>query len=225
MNNAVFFDLDGTLLDTARDFAYAINLMLARDQKPPMNFNLFRKEVYGESKRMISYAYNMDETHPEFEQIRQDFLHTYHQYSRTLTQFFPGVALLLDTLDENKIPWGIITSKPTWLAKPIISHFGLDKRASIIIMGDTLPLVKPDPAPLLYACEKTNVLPENAVYIGDLHTDVMAAKAAGMKSIAVTFGYHPPKTDFEKWNADKIVYSAEEILEWLGFTSPISSII
>lgn len=215
MTKALFFDLDGTLLDTARDFAYAINLLLARDKKPPLNFDLFRKEVYGESRRMISFAYNIEETHPEFETIRQDFLHAYHQNCTENTVLFPGMAVLLNALDANQIPWGIITNKPTWLAEPIIKHFEFDKRAASIVMGDTLSKVKPDPAPLLFACEKAFVLPENAIYVGDLQTDIIAAKAAGMKSVGVTYGYHPPQTDFTSWNADFIAHSPDQIIGWM----------
>ena len=215
MTKAVFFDLDGTLLDTARDFAYAINLLLQREKMPALNFDLFRKEVYGESRRMISFAFNMTESNPAFENIRQDFLHTYHQNSTQHTVFFPGMELLLDSLDEKKIPWGIVTSKPTWLTQPILKHFEFDKRAACIVMGDTLTKIKPDPAPLFYACERAIISPENAVYVGDLETDIIAAKAAGMKSIGVTYGYHPPETDFSKWNADLIAQSPNEIIAWI----------
>lgn len=211
----IFFDLDGTLLDTARDFAYAINLLLARDAKPQLNFDLFRKEVYGESKRMISFAFDLHESHPDFEKIRQDFLNTYHHNCVQETVFFPGMDLLLDSLDAKQIPWGIVTSKPTWLTQPIIKHFELDKRAKCIIMGDTLTTVKPDPAPLLLACERAGVNPTSAVYVGDLQTDIIAAKAAGMKSIGVTYGYHPPQTDFNAWGADYIAQSPEAILQWI----------
>src|SRR3989338_3990158 len=114
--NAVFFDLDGTLLDTARDFAYAINLLLQRENMPALNFDLFRNEVHGESKRMISFAFHIPESNPAFEKIRQDFLHTYRQNSTHHTVFFPGIELLLNSLDDKKIPWGIVTNKPAWLA-------------------------------------------------------------------------------------------------------------
>ena len=212
---AILFDLDGTLLDTARDFAHAINLLLIRDKKPTLNFDLFRKEVYGESRRMISFAFNMDESHPDFDIIRQDFLQTYHDNCTQHTILFPGMAMLLDTLDANQIPWGVVTSKPTWLAKPVLKHFELDKRASCIVMGDTLTKVKPDPLPLLHACEKITVKPEHAVYVGDMKSDIIAAKAAGMKSIGVTYGYHPVKTNFLEWEADLIAHSPEEILSWM----------
>jgi 2-phosphoglycolate phosphatase len=216
MSQALFFDLDGTLLDTAQDFAYAINLMLAKRNMPFLDFDLFREQVYGESRKMVSFAFDIQENEPDFESIRQEFLHTYHQNCTKKTIFFPGMALLLNKLDEENIPWGIITSKPTWLAQPIIEHFKLDKRAASIVMGDTVSKTKPDPMPLLYACERARILPSHATYVGDLETDIIAAKASGMKSIGVTYGYHPPETDFQKWGADLIAHKPLEILQWLN---------
>lgn len=212
MTQALFFDLDGTLLDTARDFAYAINLMLAKRNKPPINFHHFRKQVYGESKKMVSFAFNIDELHSDFEAIRQEFLHTYHLNCTVKTVFFPGIELLLDKMDAEKMPWGIVTSKPTWLAQPVLTHFGLNKRAASIVMGDTLSKTKPDAAPLLLACKQASVSSIHSIYVGDLETDIIAAKAAGMKSIGVTYGYHPPHTNFSQWHADWIVNEAIEIL-------------
>lgn len=212
---AIFFDLDGTLLDTARDFAYAINLLLSQKNKPQMNFDLFRKEVHGESKRMISFAFGIEESNPEFEIIRQDFLKTYHKNCTQHTIFFSGIELLLETLDAKNIPWGIITSKPTWLTKPVIKHFGLDQRAACIVMGDTIAKIKPHPEPLLHACKQVNISPQDAVYVGDLQSDIIAAKAAGMKSVVVTYGYHPPETHFLDWKADYIAKTPQEILTWM----------
>ena len=212
MTQAVFFDLDGTLLDTAQDFAYAINLILAKRNQPAVDFHSFRKEVYGESKRMIAYAFGLAETDPQFEIIREQFLQTYHLNCTQKTVFFDGMPELLDTLDAKNILWGIITSKPTWLTEPILKHFELDKRAACIVTGDMLTKVKPDPLPLLYACEKIGMKPENSAYVGDLESDMVAAKAAGMKSIGVTYGYHPPNTIFSNWKADFIAHRASDIL-------------
>ena len=215
MAKAVFFDLDGTLLDTAQDFAYSINLLLQDAKKPLVDFNLFRQEVYGESNRMISFAFNLPEKHPDFEMIRKNFLAIYHQNCTKKTVYFPGMELLIDSLDAKKIPWGIITNKPSWLTTPIVNHFELNKRAVCIISGDTLTKCKPDPLPLLHACEKARVSPAQAIYIGDSETDIIAAKNAGMKSIAVTYGYHPPHADFKSWNADMLAQSVDEISSWL----------
>lgn len=215
VKKAIFFDLDGTLLDTAQDFAYAINLLLADKKKSAIDFDLFRQEVYGESKKMISFAFNIKETHPAFESIKQVFLETYYKNCTKKTVYFPGMDILIDSLDAKKIPWGIVTNKPSWLTTPIANHFGFDKRAICVISGDTLPTCKPHPEPLLHACKKAMVLPQQAIYIGDNETDIIAAKNAGMRSIAVTYGYHPPNTNFETWNADWIAQSAQEIAQWL----------
>ncbi|MDP1574423.1 MAG: HAD-IA family hydrolase [Coxiellaceae bacterium] len=212
---ALFFDLDGTLLDTAQDFAHTINIMLAKINKPPVDFHLFREQVHAESKRMISYAFNLNENDPLFEPIREDFLNTYHKNCTQKTVFFEDMEKVLDHLDEEKIPWGIITNKPTWLTTPIVKHFKLDRRASCIIAGDTLAKCKPDPLPLLYACERTNVMPTDAGYVGDLETDVLSARNAGMKSIAVSFGYHAPNTDLSTWGADHVVQTADDIMKLL----------
>ena len=211
MTQAVFFDLDGTLLDTAQDFAYVINLLLAERNQPAVDFQAFRKEVYGESKRMIAYAFGLADTDPTFETIRQQFLERYHRNCTQKTVFFDGMPQLLDALDAKNIPWGIVTNKPSWLASPIIKHFEFDQRAVCVVTGDMLPKAKPDPLPLFYACEKANTKPENAFYIGDLESDVIAAKAAGMKSIGVTYGYHPPNSVFSAWNADFIAKSVYDL--------------
>lgn len=208
----IFFDLDGTLLDTARDFAFAINVMLARDNKPALNFDLFREHVHGESRKMIAFAFGIDESQDQYAIIRDNFLGTYYANCTKKTVFFDGIPNLLDTLDANNIPWGIVTSKPSWLAKPILAHFQLDQRAACIVMGDTVTNIKPHPEPLLHACKQLSIFPENAIYVGDLHTDILAAKTAKMKSVGVTYGYHPPRTNFFEWNADVIVNHPVQIL-------------
>lgn len=224
MRQIILFDLDGTLLDTARDFAYAINLMLRDKKRPPLNFDLFREQVHGESTRMIEFAFDIAATHSEFEALRQTFLETYCLNCSKKTVFFDGIPELLATLDEKKMPWGIVTSKPTWIATPVLDYFGLQKRAACVVMGDTLSKKKPDPAPLFYACEQVLIAPQQAIYVGDLQTDIIAAKAAGMKSVAVTYGYHPPETNFSNWNADLIAKTPEEILMWMQNTLPIDRV-
>ena len=213
--NAVFFDLDGTLLDTAQDFAHAINIMLTTKNKPPVDFNLFRKHIHGDSKKMVSFAFDIEQTHADFELLRDEFLGIYHQYSTHKTVFFPGMQKLLDTLDRQKIPWGIITNKPAWLTTPIVQHFKLDQRAICVISCDTLSTCKPDPAPLHHACKIANINPTQAVYIGDMESDILAAKNAKLNSIAVTYGYHPPEAVIKDWQADFIAHTCNDIERWI----------
>lgn len=222
MNNtqAVLFDLDGTLLDTARDFAFVINLMRTKLKKPVIPFDVFRQYAYGESNLMVSFAFEMSTNHPEFNALKDEFLKMYQQNCTQNTCYFEGMTTLLDYLDNQLIPWGIVTSKPSWLMEPITAHFKFNERAKCIVMGDTLLLKKPDPAPLLHACCLADFSPERTCYIGDSETDVIAARAAGMPSIAVTYGYHKPDSNPRSWHADFVVDGPLDILELLISKAP-----
>lgn len=214
--DAVFFDLDGTLLDTAPDFFLTLNKILSERNKPTLQYDSFKQHVYGNSDVMVSYAFGIKKTHPDFQALRQEFITRYEAHCTEHTNYFPGMSLLLEKLDTKKIPWGIITNKPTNLTTLVLSHFNLDQRAAVIICGDTLSFKKPHPAPLLHACEKTHVKPNRAVYIGDLETDVQSARAAFMKSVIVAFGYHAPHAPIQKWGADFIANTTEDVMKWLG---------
>lgn len=214
MKTAILFDLDGTLLDTAQDFAFAINQLLVARNKPQLSYDEFRKQVHGESTAMIAFAFDMEETHPEFATLRQRFLETYHQNCTQRTCFFPGITTVLNYLDTQGIPWGIVTNKPSWLTTPVATHFDLHQRAKCIISGDTLLTKKPNPEPLWYACQLIGTLPDDTIYVGDLETDTIAARAAGMKSIAVTYGYHAPLSNPQDWNADCIAQTPLDIVRF-----------
>jgi len=216
--HAILFDLDGTLLDTARDFAFAINVMRKKRNQPTIPFDVFRQHVHGESSAMVSFAFEMHDTHPEFTALKHEFLITYHQNSTENTCYFPGMAQLLAQLDQQQIPWGIVTNKPGWLMEPITTHFELNQRAQCIVTGDTLSRKKPDPAPLLHACQLAGFEPKNTWYVGDSETDIIAARAAGMRSVAVTYGYHKPTSDPTTWQANFIAQTPLDIVALLHQT-------
>ena len=106
------------------------------------------------------------------------------------TEAFQDIDTVLYNLGQKSIPWGIVTNKIERFAKPIIKHFKWDKHSTTFIYGDTLTASKPSPKPLLLAAEQLKIKPKNCVYIGDTSTDIMAAKAARMKSIVVGYGYN-----------------------------------
>ncbi len=212
---AVFFDLDGTLLDTALDLAFALNHVLAHHNRAPIDFAEFRYHIYGGSKTIIKAGFDIDETHADYETIRQAFLTAYREHLTEQTTLFPGMPNVLDVLDQRHIPWGIVTNKPDWLTQPLLKHFKLHHRCCCIISGDTVTPRKPHPAPLLAACRYTNCKPHQAVYVGDTLTDVQAANAALMHVIAVSYGYHPKNTSPDTWPADHIIESAYDMIKWL----------
>lgn len=213
---SVFFDLDGTLFDTAPDLHAAMQKTLSYFDYQPIAFERFRPHVHTGTKSMILESFGIDDTHPDFNHIRETFLQHYQAALTEKTDYFPGIPDVLEHLDTHKTAWGIVTSKPGWLAEPLLKHFALDQRSQCIVSGDTLDQKKPHPAPLLHACALTQTQANNAIYVGDTEVDVMAAKAAGMKAIAVLYGYHRPGSEAEMQKADHVITSPLEILNCLS---------
>jgi N-acetyl-D-muramate 6-phosphate phosphatase len=214
--DAVFFDLDGTLLDTAPDLAAACNKVLREYQRPEIPFAQFREWVHGGANMMVCQSFGINTTHPDYTDIKTAFLNHYRQQIAMHTQLFAGMNEVLNYLDQEKIPWGVVTNKPQWLTQPLMAHFGLDARSRCIISGDTLSTAKPHPAPLLHACELTQAQPARSVYVGDTLCDIQAAQAAGMRSIGVCYGYNPPHCNVNEWAADILASTPQHLLTILS---------
>ncbi len=208
---AVLFDLDGTLADTAPDLVGALNAVLRETKRPPIPLEIGRWWVAGGSVRLIAEGFSVSDVEAKQHPARNDLLDHYGSHICELTTLFPGIAEVLDTLDASATPWGIVTNKPSVYTEALISALQLETRAATVVSGDTLPVSKPDPRPLLLACEKMEVYPSDCVYIGDDRRDMTAGRAAGMKTMAVTWGYGQPE-EINTWGADFIIESPTEIL-------------
>lgn len=213
--DAVLFDLDGTLLDTAPDLLFAMNLSLQQHQKPLQTYTIFRQHVSGGTDAMLCHAFNMESTDAQFPAIKQQYLTHYYQHLATHTCFFDGMEAVLDYLDAQHIPWGIVTNKPTRFTLPILDAFGLASRTQCVVMADTLEHMKPHPAPMLHACNLLNKKPERTLYIGDFKTDVLASRAANMPCLIVTHGYYLAHMNPRDWGADITVDRAQDIIPHL----------
>lgn len=220
MTKAVLFDLDGTLLDTAPDLAHAMNEVLDKENRPPVDFDSFRAHVHEGSKSMVEFAFNINESDRNFKKRKKAFLDAYSNCCTLQTTFFPTISSLLNLLDQNNTPWGIVTNKPTALTMPIIQHFGLDKRAAVIVCGDTLKKRKPHPDTLRHACKTLKIDPTDAIYVGDTQIDVIAAHALNMPCIAVAYGYYPTNSHPSTWGADFLAKTPENILEGIKLGAP-----
>ncbi len=211
----VLFDLDGTLLDTAPDMVDAINQIRLDKNLKPKPYNELRNVVSHGGAALIKASFVIDESDSEFEQILNKFLNIYKANIANKTSLFPGMDLVLKKLDENHIPWGIVTNKPHWLTSDLVNKLSLDTRTDCIISGDTLNQRKPHPAPLLHACKILNVSPENTIYIGDAQRDIEAGNNASMHTLIALFGYIDEKEKPELWQADALIEKPEDILKWL----------
>ncbi len=207
---AILFDLDGTLIDSAPDLIATLNDLLISYSRPTVDVDKVRHLVSRGSTGLLSHGFNEDFP-KDFEALRQDYLARYNWQNTRNTRFFAGIEDLLSAIEASQTPWGIVTNKPTASTQPIAAHLQLDKRASAIVCGDTLPVSKPDPSPLFLACEMLGVSPEHCAYVGDADTDVIAGQLTGMMTIACAYGYIESKNPVTAWGADAIAQTPADI--------------
>ncbi|BBB15645.1 phosphoglycolate phosphatase-like protein [Candidatus Rickettsiella viridis] len=213
--DAVLFDLDGTLLDTASDLAATLNALLLAQQLPPLPLSAIRPMISEGAAGLLKLGFNLSEKDPKFPRLRQQFIEYYSQHSCEQTQLFAGVDTLIDHLETNHVAWGIVTNKSEALTMPLIEHFPLLKKAKCIVGGDTLSHSKPHPKPLLHACECIKSTPKHCVYIGDAKRDIDAANAAGMRSLIALYGYIPNQAELNSWHATAMINTPLELIDWL----------
>lgn len=211
----VLFDLDGTLIDTAPDMAAALNALLESEGHAALPFATIRPYVSHGSSGMLRVGFGDALPGPEVERLRAGFLDRYQVNLAGHSRPFPGIEALLTAIDEAGLRWGVVTNKPGRLTEPLLRALGLDRRAAVVVSGDTLERRKPDPAPLLYACTSTGVAPANTVYVGDAERDVTAGRAAGMDTFVALYGYLGDDDRPETWGATARVDAPADLWPYL----------
>lgn len=207
----VFFDLDGTLADTAPDLVAAVNLLRISKGLTPLPYDELRPRASAGARGLIGGAFGFDATHPEYETLRVEFIANYEKAICVHTQLFDGINEVLLELETHSVPWGIVTNKAERLTRPLLDLMKLSHRSHAIVGGDTTPFSKPHPAPILKATEICNLDPTACVYVGDDLRDVQAGKAAGMKTIATAYGYCGCEEPIQEWGADYIIHHPSEL--------------
>ena len=210
---AVLFDLDGTLLDTAPDFLTATNLLLEKKGLDQLPAESIRRLVTHGSVGIIENVFELDKAHPDFEAIRQELLALYMDNLADQTRPFIGITKLLHTLGQHQIPWGIVTNKPEIFTLAILKQLPLSPPPATIICPDHVSKTKPDPESVILACHQVGVSPNNAVYVGDHRRDIEAGLKAGTTTIAATYGYIDSNEDPTLWGADHTVSCATQLLD------------
>lgn len=212
---AVLFDLDGTLLDTAPDMVGAMNALRAQEGLPPLDFDTARAQVSHGSNGLMRLGFP-DAGGERFERLRERFLALYRARLTDETDLFPGGEALLQYLERTSLPWGVVTNKPAWLAEPLLAGLGLAARMACLVSGDTLPVRKPHPQPLLHAAEAIGVAPPSCVYVGDALRDIEAACAAGMRAVVASFGYVAAADEHHLWPAEAWIAAPCDLIDWLA---------
>ena len=201
---AVLFDLDGTLADSAHDLLAAANAMLAADGRAPLALAAFRPHVSRGARAMLQEAF------PDLggdERLGRvpEFLDHYQREIGRHGGVFDGIEAMLGELEAAGTVWGIVTNKPEYLARELLPHLGWETRCAVLVCGDTLPERKPHPLPLLHAAAAVGIAPADCVYVGDDQRDIVAARAAGMRSVVALWGYRLAGDDPRAWGGEAMI--------------------
>jgi len=216
---AVLFDLDGTLVDTAPDMVGALNQLRREEGEGSLPLEHVRPFVSHGARALVQIGFPQA-TGAAFEALRVRFLDIYRRQLARETQLYDGAVEGLTCLESAGISWGIVTNKPGWLTQPLLEQLGLDRRAGVIVSGDTLAQRKPHPAPLLHAAEKLAAPAAHCIYVGDAERDVQAGNAAGMRVFVALFGYIPENERPREWPASGWLESPAEMARWLASLRP-----
>ena len=209
----IFFDLDGTLADTAPDLVAATNKLLVVRNLTPKPYEFLRPYASAGARGLLEGAFGISPDHEDFVALRDEFFSNYEKALLVESKLFDGIDHLLDQMDAASLPWGIITNKSERFTNPLTDLMGLRQRAVSTVSGDTTPYSKPHPEPILHAARTSNIDPSKSIYVGDDIRDVLAGKAAGMKTVAAAYGYCGCKEPPEAWGADYIANNPLDLLQ------------
>ena len=213
-SRAVLFDFDGTLADTAPDLAAAVNRMCVEQGLEPLPIERLRPFASAGARGLVHAAFGIKPGDGEYAALRETFLEYYAERVCDKTRLFPGIAELLARLRERRIAWGIVTNKATRFTERIVASLKLEP--DCVACGDTTAHLKPHPDPLLYAARQLKLEPGECCYLGDDLRDMQAAQAAGMRPIAVEWGYHHPDNGGPgTWKAAAVIRHPLELMEHL----------
>lgn len=189
----------------------ALNHLLKEDSRPAIPFEELRPQVSNGTPALIRAGFGCSPGESGFEELRSRFLDRYEKNLCVHTELFPGMPSILNRCIESGMLWGIVTNKPEYLTLELMDELGLSKNVACVIGGDSLPERKPHPLPVTHACKLAQTAPDNCIFIGDSSRDIEAGRAAGVQTLAVTYGYIPPGDDPMSWGADFIVDSVSQI--------------
>lgn len=208
----ILFDLDGTLVDTAPDLGYALNLQRERHGLAPLSMEVIRPFASHGSKGLLNIGFGLSPEDDTFEAMRVEYLDLYDQVFTRSPVLFDGVGDLLTVLQRHEVKWGVVTNKPRRFAAPLLESMRLETPMACLVCGDDAPLPKPAPDTLFLACEQANVIPVDCFYVGDAVRDIEAGNAAGMKTVTALWGYIDVTDQPMTWGAHFSINHPSELM-------------
>ncbi|MDO9281830.1 MAG: HAD-IA family hydrolase [Methylotenera sp.] len=209
----ILFDLDGTLVDTAHDLAYALNLQRERHGLEALPFEVIRPYASHGSKGLLAIGFDLTPEVASFATMREEYLALYDEVLTRQPILFDGMAELLAQLDERQVRWGVVTNKPRRFTQPLMQNIGLITRAACVVSGDDAARPKPYPDTLLLACAQAEVNPQMCWYVGDAERDIQAGIAAGMQTAVALYGYLDVTDQPAEWGAHTFINAPLDVLK------------
>lgn len=193
----LIFDFDGTLIDSVPDLADATNTMLSQLGKATYSLETIKQWVGNGSRLLVERALvgktevlAGELTTEQADHAEQLFFDTYSNISQSKTLAYPDVDKGLQQLKAAGFTLALVTNKPIRFVPKILESLGWTPLFDVVLGGDSLPVKKPDPAPLLHVCETLNFQPAQAFMIGDSVNDILAGQNAGIDTLGLSYGYN-----------------------------------
>ena len=212
---AVLFDMDGTLIDSARDLGAAAEKVRERRGLPPLGLDAYRSMAGAGARGMLGVALGITPESSDYEPLKNEFLANYEAAMTVHTRVFDGVSAVLASVMSSGLVWGIVTNKAERFTLPLVRDLPALASAAVVVGGDTTPFAKPHPAPLFEAALRLGLAPEQCMYVGDDERDVVAGRAAGMQTVAALYGYLGAVADAGAWGADFCIDAPSGLLKIL----------
>jgi len=218
--DCILFDLDGTLLDTLPDLAFALNTVLEEEGRGPLSESVIRQTISYGAPGMVKLAFGETQGKEQFATRIARLREIYSQHLAERTRLFRGMDQVLGNLEARSLKWGIVTNKRRYLTLPLLERLGLLPRAACVVSGDDTTRGKPNPDPLWLACRSASVETSNCVYIGDAKWDIEAGRRAGMMTVVACYGYLAPEDNPLEWGADRMIDQPAELPQTLEDVLP-----
>lgn len=212
---AVLFDLDGTLIDSAPDLGASVDKMRVDRGLPSLPLARYRPMAGAGARGMIGVAFDLTPEHADYAALREEFFLNYERCLTQRTFAFDGVNELIADLVALNMPWGVVTNKSMRFTDPLTRAMPLFASARVVVSGDTTSHAKPHPEPLFEAARRLDIEPGHCLYVGDDERDIVAGLAAGMGTVAATYGYLGQQSDPAQWGAHAIINFPGALLQLL----------